>query len=154
MRVGVCFVAIIVLILMAGVFTAGLNYCVYHEIQKRLEIRITGDFVPGVFQTSFAVRRGSFSWEDKVRLLEGNVDVWFDIRTLFSEKGIRIVVESSDARIKFLGSWAIQEGIEDATVEFLRTDVVLGRRQLTMINGIEARSPSFQFSVRNVQDGR
>ncbi len=127
----------------------GLNFWVYHELQSRLKIRMSGTYVPAVFVPSFEVRRGNFIWEDRVQLLDGNFKVTFDPLTLVSQHGIRIILKSKASKIKFLGSWALQEGIENATVDYLIADIVLGRRGLAGINEVEVRSQSFQFSLKN-----
>lgn len=140
----------VIFFLLAALCSLGLNFWVFKEIQKRLEIKIEGHYIPAVFTPSFRIEKGSFNWEDKVSLVEGAMEVHFDLTPLIAGKGIRIVVQSPGAKIKFLGNWALQEGIEDATVDTLYADVILGRRGLSGINLIEAKSPSFQFSLRNV----
>lgn len=127
----------------------GLNFWVYHELQARLKIRMGGKYIPTVFIPSFEVKNGTFVWEDRVQLLDGNFKVTFDPLTLVSQRGIRIILTSKSSKIKFLGSWALQEGIEDATVDSLLADIVLGRRGLAGINEVEVRSQSFQFSLKN-----
>ena len=141
---------VLALVLLSGLLSVGINYWVYQDIQKRLEIKANGRYIPSVFVPSFRLENATFNWEDKVRLVEGSIKVRFDLMPLLSGRGIRIVAESTGAKIKFLGSWALQEGIEDATVDTLYADVILGRRGLAGINTIEARSPSFQFSLKNV----
>ena len=127
----------------------GLNFWVYHEIQSRLKIRMGGTYVPAIFIPSFEVRQGTFIWEDRVQLVNGNFKVTFDPLTLVSQHGIRIILTSKASRIKFLGSWALQEGIENATVDSLTADIILGRRGLAGINEVEVQSQSFQFSLKN-----
>jgi hypothetical protein len=143
-------VLVLVVFLALGVVSLGLNFWVYHEIQSRLKIQMKGTYVPTVFIPSFKVRQGSFTWEGKVRLMDGNFSVTFDPLTLLSRRGIRIILKSKMCKIKFLGSWALQQGVEDATIDFMLVDVILGRRGLTGINEVEVHSPSFQFSLKNV----
>jgi hypothetical protein len=126
-----------------------LNFWVYHELQSRLKIRMGGTYVPAIFIPSFEVRQGTFIWEDRVQLVNGNFKVTFDPLTLVSRRGIRIILTCKASQIKFLGSWALQEGIENATVDSMLADIILGRRGLAGINEIEVRSQSFQFSLKN-----
>jgi hypothetical protein len=127
----------------------GLNFWVYHELQSRLKIRMGGTYVPAIFIPSFAVRQGTFTWEDRVQLVDGNFKVTFDPLTLVSQRGIRIILTSKASKIKFLGSWALQEGVEDATVDSMIADIILGRRGLAGINEVDVQSQSFQFSLKN-----
>ena len=127
----------------------GLNFWVYHELQSRLKIRMGGKYIPAVFIPSFEVKRGTFTWEDKVQLVDGNFKVTFDPLTLVSQRGIRIILTGKSSKIKFLGSWALQEGVEDATVDSMIADIILGRRGLAGINEVDVRSQSFQFSLKN-----
>ncbi|HOW88040.1 MAG TPA: hypothetical protein P5561_02015 [Candidatus Omnitrophota bacterium] len=131
----------------------GLNFWVYHELQARLKIRMEGKYVPYIFIPSFKVKQGSFTWEDRVRLVEGNFKVTFDPLTLISRRGIRIILKSKGSKIQFIGSWAEQQGIERVTVDYLIADIILGRRGLAGINEVEVRSPSFQFSLKNADKG-
>jgi hypothetical protein len=132
-----------------GAMSLGLNFWVYHELQARLKIRMGGEYIPAIFVPSFEVKKGTFVWEDRVQLVDGNFKVTFDPLTLVSQRGIRIILTSKASRIKFLGSWALQEGIENATVDTLLADIILGRRGLTGINEVDVRSQSFQFSLKN-----
>jgi hypothetical protein len=140
---------VLVVLLGVSVLSLGLNFWVYHEIQSRLKIRMGGKYIPAVFIPSFEVRQGTFVWDDRVQLVDGNFKVTFDPLTLIAQRGIRIILTSKGSKIKFLGSWALQEGIEDATVDFMVADIVLGRRGLAGINEVEVRSQSFQFSLKN-----
>ncbi len=140
---------VLAVFLILSAMSLGLNVWVYHELQARLKIRMGGAYVPAIFVPSFEVKHGTFTWEDRVRLVDGNFKVTFDPLTLVSRGGIRIILTSTASKIKFLGSWALQEGIEDATVDTLLADIVLGRRGLAGINEVDVRSQSFQFSLKN-----
>jgi hypothetical protein len=144
---GVAFVLSVLFGLSAA--SLALNFWVYHEIQSRLKIRMGGNYVPAIFVPSFEVRQGTFIWEDRVQLVNGNFKVTFDPLTLVSRGGIRIILTCKKSQIKFLGSWALQEGIENATVDTMMADIILGRRGLAGINEVEVRSQSFQFSLKN-----
>jgi hypothetical protein len=139
----------VVVFLGLSALSVGLNFWVFHEIQSRLKIRMGGTYIPAIFIPSFEVRQGTFIWEDKVQLVDGNFKVTFDPLTLVSQRGIRIILTGKTSKIKFLGSWALQEGIENATVDSLIADIILGRRGLAGINEVEVRSQSFQFSLKN-----
>ena len=135
--------------LVLSALSLGLNFWVYHELQARLKIRMEGKYIPSVFFPSFEVKHGTFSWEDRVQLVDGNFNVTFDPLTLIAQRGIRIILTSHASKIKFLGSWALQQGVEDATVDFLVADIILGRKGLAGINEVEVQSQSFKFSLKN-----
>jgi hypothetical protein len=141
----------LVLAVVAGLsaMSLGLNFWVYHELQARLKIRMGGKYIPALFIPAFEIRQGTFTWEDRVQLVDGNFRVTFDPLTLVSQRGIRIILKSKASKIRFLGSWALQEGIENATVDSMVADIILGRWGLAGINEVEVRSPSFQFSLKN-----
>jgi hypothetical protein len=142
-------VLVFVVFMVLSALSLGLNFWVYHELQSRLKIRMGGTYIPAVFIPSFEVRHGTFIWEDRVQLVDGDFKVTFDPLTLVSQRGIRIILTSKASKIKFLGSWALQEGIENATIDFMIADIILGRRGLAGINEVEVRSQSFQFSLKN-----
>ncbi len=141
--------SVLAFFLALSVLSLGVNYWAYVEIQKRLKVQMHGKYVPNILIPSFEVRAANFIWEDKVQLLAGDFKVNFDPLSMVSQRGLRIVVTSKGSQIKFLGSWALQEGIENATVDSMVADIVLGRRGLAGINEIEVLSPSFQFSLKN-----
>ncbi|MGI6240425.1 MAG: hypothetical protein ACOYJW_00605 [Candidatus Omnitrophota bacterium] len=143
-----CFFLLLLVSVLGGL--SGLNYWVFHEIQNRLEIRVTGRFTPDLFRTGFQIRHGSFFWKEKVQLVDGHVQVRYDPWTIFSRDGIRIILKSDYADIRLLGNWAKWKGVESARVELLDVDFVLGSHRLTAINEIEVRSSSFQFVIKNV----
>ncbi len=133
-----------------SVLSLGLNFWVYHELQARLKIRMSGQYIPSLFTPAFEVRHGAFTWKDRVQLVDGNFKVQFDPLTLVSQQGIRIIMTSTASKIKLLGSWALQEGVEKALVDSIVADILLGRRGLTGINEVEVLSKSFQFSLKGV----
>lgn len=110
---------------------------------------MSGKYIPNIFIPSFEMHSARFIWKDKVQLTDGNFKVSFDPLSLLSQRGLRIVVTSKGNKIKFLGSWALQEGIENATVDSMIADIILGQHGLAGINEIEVFSPSFQFSLKN-----
>lgn len=140
---------IVVAALFLSALSLGLNFWVYRELQARLKIQLAGDYIPSLFIPSFEVRQGSFVWDDRVQLVDGNFKVTFDPLTLISQRGIRVILKSRASKIRFLGSWALQQGLEAATVDSLVADVVLGRRGLAAVNEVEVKSQTFQFSLKN-----
>lgn len=140
---------VLAVVFILSALSLALNFWVYYELQSRLKIRMGGTYVPAIFIPSFEVRRGTFVWEDRVQLVDGNFKVTFDPLTLVSRRGIRIILTGKTSKIKFLGSWALQEGIENATVDSMLADIILGRRGLAGINEVEVKSQSFQFSLKN-----
>ena len=141
--------AVLGMVVLLGVLSLGVNYWAYTELQKRLEVQIHGEFIPLFFIPAFELRHGNFSWEDRVQLVDGNFKVTFDPLTLVSQRGLRIIVKSRDSKIRFLGNWALQQGVEAATVDSMTADIILGRRGLAGINEVEVMSKSFQFSLKN-----
>jgi hypothetical protein len=140
---------VLAVLFVLSALSLGLNFWVYHELQSRLKIRMSGSYVPAIFIPSFEVRHGTFVWEDRVRLVNGNFSVTFDPLTLVSQQGIRIILTSKASQIQLLGSWALQEGIENAIIDSMTADILLGRRGLAGINEVEVKSQSFQFSLKN-----
>ena len=51
----------------------GLNFWVYRELQSRLKIQMGGRYIPALFIPSFEVRNGTFTWEDRVQLVIGQM---------------------------------------------------------------------------------
>ncbi|HOW59459.1 MAG TPA: hypothetical protein PLO78_07030 [Candidatus Omnitrophota bacterium] len=139
----------IVFIVILSVLSLGFNFWVYTEIQKRMKVRMMGTYVPALLTPSFELRNGNFVWESKFQLVKGDLKVTFDPLTMITHRGIRIIVTNRGAKIRFLGDWALQEGIEDAVVDSLNADILLGRHGLSGINDIEVQSQSFQFSLKN-----
>lgn len=144
---GLAWVALIGLLMSA--LSLGLNFWVYRELQSRLKIQLAGRYMPALFIPSFEVRQGSFVWDDRVQLVDGNFKVTFDPLTLISQRGIRVILKSKASKIRFLGNWALQQGLEAATVDSLVADIILGRRGLAGINEVEVLSQTFQFSLKN-----
>ena len=62
----------LIVFLALSALSLGLNLWVYRELQSRLKIRVSGDYRPAIFIPSFEVRHGTFTWEDRVQLVDGN----------------------------------------------------------------------------------
>lgn len=136
--------------LLVSLLSLGFNFGVYCEIQKRLGIHLRGRYLPTLFLPRFKFYQGSFVWKNRVQLVRGDFELTFDPLTVFSKRGIRVIVTSKNCRIKLLGDWVLQGGVEAATVDSMIADIFLGRHGLTGVNQVEVQSPSFQFSLKNV----
>lgn len=124
------------------------GFLVFHQIQRCLDLKIAGQFVPSFLFPGFYVRDVRFQWEGRVEFLSGDVEVRYDPLSAILGKLLRIRVKSESSSIRLTGDWARMQGVEQARVDRLDAEVGLARKGIREIYGIELESPEFQFHVR------
>ncbi|MFA6600413.1 MAG: hypothetical protein WC352_00180 [Candidatus Omnitrophota bacterium] len=143
---------LIVAVLSAAVIAAALppaaGYWVFREVERRLDLRMTGDFVPVFFYPGFLVRNARFRWQDRVELLSGTLEVRYAPWSVFAGPLLRICLSSRGASIRLGGEWARMQGVEQAMVDVFEAELGLGPKGIREIYALEVRSPSFQFHVQ------
>lgn len=125
------------------------QYWVFDQIQKRIEIQISGIWVPSVWKPAFKVRQAAFQWKERIRLLSGDVEVEYDPLDLWVRRNFRIRLSSTNARIQFLGDWSKLQGGGEMAVEKLFADIALDTKGLKEIYAVEVKSPSYQFQIQH-----
>lgn len=141
-------VSFCVFLLVSGGLSFGINAWVYSEVQKRLDIKIGGNYVPAIFLPSFTVKNANFLWKDKVKLVTGDLEASFNIFSVVSDKGVRIKIKSQNCDIKFVGKWANLQGVEDVLLKDFFADIAIDFNGISEIYQISAMSPEFQFSIK------
>jgi len=138
--------------ILLSLVSLGVNRWAYFEVQKRLKVEVSGEYRPAFLLPAFHVRNARFTWQDKVQLIKGDVQVYFDLLSLLSPSGLRIIIESQNSQIRFLGAWAAQQGVEEALIQQLKVDMVIGSKKVKEIRFAEVKSPSFQFSIKDADN--
>lgn len=133
----------------AWLFFVGAEYWVFDQIQRRIEVRISGTWVPSLWKPSFTVKQAAFEWKDRVRFLSGDVKVDYDPWDLWARRNFRIRLLSENAAIQFLGEWGQLQGGEKMTVDKLFADIALDTQGLKEIYAAEVKSPSYQFQIQH-----
>ncbi len=141
------------LVLLAGavVLPAAGDLKVRRELEKRLQIKLEGKIMPGFFTPSFHVRDARFEWEDKVKLLSGDLIFDYDPAFLLGKESLRIRCRARNCQARLLGSWADMQGVGDLAITRLDADLTLDRSGLREVNAILVDSPAFQFHMEKTE---
>lgn len=85
----------------------------------------------------------------KVRLISGNLRVDYNPLTMIFTDVVRVRLSSDKIQAKLLGVWAELQGVEDALIDHFVAEVGIGPKGLTEIYGVDIKSQSFQFQIKN-----
>ncbi len=122
-----------------GPLAAGL--WVKQEIERRLTMDIQGVFWPGFFRPSFELKKANFIWQDKVKVLSGNLKIDYDPISLLNHRRIRVRMEGRDLSAVLLGKWAETQGVQDLKFHDFFADFEIGEKGLEEVNALKAHSP-------------
>lgn len=140
----------VLILLLAGVlvFIPALNAIMFYSLQSTLKIKVDGQFLPSLTRPSFDVIKAEFSLPDKVRVLGGDLNVSYDLVSLFLGHP-RIKLQSKKVKIELFGEWSKAGGGEPIELERFFSDLEIGPGGIKEIHAVEAWSPSFQFQLRH-----
>lgn len=136
----------------AVVFAASVQlftgFLVIHQIQRRLEIKITGTFWPVPLLPSFFSSNARFEWKNKVTLLSGNVKIDYNVLPWVTKNSIRVKIKGRNIKARLAGDWSKMQGVEEIEVDTFEADVDVARKGLGEIYTVRADSPSFHFGIQ------
>ncbi len=146
----------IFLILLIALFLAVLppagSWMVCKRLEKRLDVKIEGDFVPAMLLPVFYLKNTRFEWKGKVRFEKGDLRVAYEPLSFFSRKGVRIRLSGKDLEMRLLGDWATMQGVEKTHLEKFEADFSVGAKGLNEIYYSEAQSKAFQFHIKKSEN--
>jgi len=138
----------VLLVAVVFVLQVALDFWVKMRIDQCLEITVEGRFMPLPFHTAFRISGVRFAWDDKVRILSGNLKVQYPILGVFRAEGIRVKVHGDELEAEFLGDWVnVNQG---KTVKFktIDIDVSLNPQGIQEVYQLSADSPNLKMSLR------
>lgn len=133
--------------LMAALLQFLTGLLVMRQIQRRLEIKISGLFWPVPLSPTFFSSDARFEWKNKVTLLSGNVKIDYNALRWVTQNTIRIKIKGRNIKAKLAGDWLRMQGVEEITVDTFEADVDVARKGLGEIYLVRADSPSFHFAI-------
>ncbi|MBN1689248.1 MAG: hypothetical protein JW893_09115 [Candidatus Omnitrophica bacterium] len=142
------FKLILFLVIIGYGLAAVSEFWVYHEIQKRLRIEISGQYDPLVLRPSFRVKKASLNWDEKLKVLDGDVVFAYDLRDLLIKNQIRLHVRGEVLRVQFLGDWQKIQGIRETVLNRFDLRFALGPEGMKEIYSLQIDSPEIQFGIK------
>src|SRR3989344_1159700 len=124
---------IIILLICATLLPPVLGWVVWRDLGHRMKMKISGRYTPAFFVPSFEIRNVHFEWDEKVKLLSGNVRVTYDPLSYVFKNAFRLRLSGENLSAKLLGEWAQMEGVQDATLKHFHADFLLGKKGLEEI---------------------
>ena len=121
---------------------------VHYELQRRLEMKIEGKFIPMPFAPVFYLKDSHFEWNGKVRFESGDLKIQYNPFFLLAGGGIHVRLEGKNLQVRLLGDWAKMQGVEQAAIENLEADFSLGKKGLSEVYFVDVRSRAFQFKLK------
>lgn len=142
---------VVVLVVAAAAVPAVGGLAVSHLIQRRLDLKVEGIFVPIPFFPAFYLRDARFHWKDRVELLSGDLKVDYDPASFVAGRILRVRLSGNHLEIRLLGRWAELEDTEHAQVDQFHAGLGFGPQGLEEIDSVRLQSPTFQFQIRKTE---
>jgi hypothetical protein len=123
------------------------GFWVGREIPRRLDLKVTGTFLPLPFWPGFYSPRAGLEWKNKVTLLSGNLKIDYNLFPLLWRRSIRIKISGKNISARLQGEWARMQGVENIAIDRLDADIEVAPKGLGEIYRVIAQSPTFQFRI-------
>ncbi|MDP3919894.1 MAG: hypothetical protein Q8R76_03710 [Candidatus Omnitrophota bacterium] len=142
-------VATLVSIVIAGALLLPLSgLWVRGALERSIDAEIGGRFVPTLFQPSFSLQDVHFDWDGKVKLSSGQLNVRYDLISIFLGKGLRVRLSGQNLVATLHGEWATVAAAEQVPLTHFFAELIFRNNQLGEILAVEAESPVFEFHFR------
>lgn len=128
-------------------FSPAAGWWVLKRVEKSLHVPVQGRFEPHYFQTSFTVRKAQFNWENKISLDSGDIQVRYDLLSLFSAGGITIKISGQSLPVKFLNDLARISPREQVLLDDFFAELVINTQGLKEVVALRIKSPELQFQM-------
>jgi hypothetical protein len=145
-RVPLIFLLAGLLIFLAAAPAVG-GWVIKKRIERRLDLKMTGDYTPALFRPVFYLHNVTFEWRDRIKFLSGNLEVRYNPVDLFSGSKLRVKLSGKDFDIELLKDWAKVQGVENAAVDVFYADLEFDSRGLREIHAVDVQSKMFQFKI-------
>jgi hypothetical protein len=122
-------------------------FWVSYEIPRRLNLKVSGFFLPLVVWPGYYSPNARLEWKNKVTLLSGNLKIDYNLVPLLIRRSIRIKVSGKNISARLQGDWARMQGVENISIDNLVADIEVAPKGLGEIYKVIAQSPTFQFRI-------
>lgn len=128
-----------------------MGWGVWHELEKRLDTKISGSYAPAFFLPSFEIRDVRFEWDEKVKLLSGHLKVGYDPLGFLFGQDLRVRLSGRDLKAELLGEWAESQGLRELPLEEFQAEITVGPKGLKEISSLTVESSVFQFHIQKTE---
>ena len=120
---------------------------VSYEVPRRLDLKVSGFFLPLGVWPGYYSPHARFEWKNKVTLLSGNLKIDYNLFPLFVRRSIRLKVSGKNISARLQGDWARMQGVENILLDEFVADVEVAPKGLGEIYKVKAQSPTFRFRI-------
>lgn len=135
------------------------GWWVWHELEHRMNVKISGRYSPAFFLPAFTIKDAAFEWDDKVKLVSGNLNVSYEpFSFLFARGGcalgsgdslLQVKLSGTGLRAELMGEWAMMEGVHgEVPIDHFSAELGFGSDGLREISSLFIHSPAFQFQIK------
>lgn len=137
----------VLLLVVAVGFSPAVGWWVLKRVEKSLHVPVQGRFEPHYFQNSFTMRQAEFNWENKISLDAGDINVGYDLLSLFSTGGITIEISGQELPVKFLNELARISPREHVILDEFFAELVINSQGLKEVVALRIKAPELQFQM-------
>lgn len=133
----------------------GISLCVFpvmsffarKDFENKVDVHLQGQMNLH-FGPVFELRNVRLNWQDKVRILSGDLTVRYDPFTFWHSKGVHIVISSHNLRFQLEGDWAAQVGQNmPVKLDELLVDIRFNQQGISEILSVNIQSPELRFVI-------
>lgn len=136
-----------VIVLGLSLIPSLLGAWVYHELPKRLNVRIDGLFSSRWLSPVFHVRNVRVLWRNKGEILSGDIRVEYDFWRLILSREMKVRISGSNLPVRLDENLGLVKDTNPVIFKTVAAELVLGAEGIREMISFRAESPSVQFRI-------
>ena len=134
-------------VLVASLLNAGGGLWALKRLEKKAGTPIQGTFQPHVLRPAFTLRNASLSWQNRFRILSGDIEVRYDPLSLLPGRKLRVHIKGARLGVQLMGDLLESQGLSDIRLDKVDLDFAFYERGAPEIYLFRVESPELQFNL-------
>lgn len=117
------------------------------RLEKKAGTHIEASFLPHLFRPAFSLRNCRFGWQNRFRVLSGNIEVRYDPLSLLPGRKLRVHILGTDLKLQLFGDLLESQGLSEAQLDKVDLDFAFSGHGEPEIYQFHVESPELRFNL-------
>ena len=117
------------------------------KLEKKAGAPIKGTFLPHLLRPAFSLQNVRLGWQDRFRILTGDLEVRYDPLSLLTGRKLRVSIQGYRLRVQLFGDLLKSQGLSEAHLDKVDADIAFSEHGEPEIYLFRVQSPELQFNL-------